>query len=289
MYGAAIIAAGPRWTDELIDLAPGAHVVILTEEDPDAVGIEGREAGLHLRDTLAILWPQTIRFALLFRIPTEAVLATLRKDGTGVLNIAGCRIRWKSEAERLAALPGSMPKANESVGTFQTRDRSAERPEDSQNPLGRWPANVAFVHGAHCTLAGTARIEGHKGYPNGPGGSSVQFSQKGTKTTRTGAWAGHADADGKEEVPVWACQPGCPVALLDAKSGLLKSGRLDRATIVAANKTYGVAPKQRVGVYEADAGGASRFYPQFEDPDALLDWIRKLVTPPGAAVLERGV
>lgn len=278
----------PRWTEGLIDLAPGAHIVVLGEE-PVRVGLEGRAAGLHLRDTLAVFWPRHVRYVLLFRMPMDAVMTTLQKEGTGALNVAACRIRWKSEAERLAALPGSMPRANESVGTFQTRDRSSERPEDAQSPLGRWPANLALIHGPSCTLLGTERVEGHKGYPNGPGGSSVQFSQKGTKTTRTGAWAGHADADGKEAVPVWDCQPDCPVALLDAKSGVLRSGHLDRSRITAENKKYGRRPKVLSGVHTANSGGASRFYPQFENPDAFLDWVRALVTPPGAIVLERGV
>jgi hypothetical protein len=30
---------------------------------------------------------------------------------------------------------------------------------------------------------------------------------------------------------------------------------------------------------KADAGGASRFYPQFESEDGLLAWLTALVTP----------
>lgn len=289
MHGAALLVSNPGWAQDLVaELLPGAHVVLFTEDETDAVA--GRLAGLHLRDTLLVLRPMASGFAFLFRVPmVGTVIENARQRGAGPLNVDACRIRWKSEAERLAAMPGSMPKANDSVGTFQTRDRTAERPEDFQNPLGRWPSNVLIVHGPGCTLTGERRIEGHKGYPNGPGGSSSQFSQKGTKTTRTGAWAGHADAEGMETVPEWACEPGCLARRLDVLSGVLTSGRLDRAGIVAENKTYGAAPKKRVGIYEADAGGASRFYPQFRDESELIAWVRQLVAVPDAPTLERGL
>jgi site-specific DNA-methyltransferase (adenine-specific) len=49
-------------------------------------------------------------------------------------------------------------------------------------------------------------------------------------------------------------------ALLDEHSGVLKSGALNRANIIAPNKTYGAAPKELTGEYAADSGGASRFF-----------------------------
>jgi site-specific DNA-methyltransferase (adenine-specific) len=48
--------------------------------------------------------------------------------------------------------------------------------------------------------------------------------------------------------------------MLDQMSGERTSGRLDRSRITAQNKTYGACPTHRVGVYEPDTGGASRFY-----------------------------
>jgi site-specific DNA-methyltransferase (adenine-specific) len=48
--------------------------------------------------------------------------------------------------------------------------------------------------------------------------------------------------------------------LLDEQTGILKSGKLDRSKIKAANSIYGEAPKARDGLYEATEGGASRFF-----------------------------
>jgi hypothetical protein len=59
------------------------------------------------------------------------------------------------------------------------------------------------------------------------------------------------------------CTPGCPVAELDTQSGTLKSGKLNRANITAANAIYGQAPATLSGEYEADSGGASRFFATF--------------------------
>jgi len=95
-------------------------------------------------------------------------------------------------------------------------------------------------------------------------------------------------------------------AMLDAEVGTLKSGRLDRSQITAANKTYGKAPKERKGIYETDTGGPSRFFycakasraernaglegmpnghPTIK-PLALMRWLVRLVTPPGGTVLD---
>lgn len=83
----------------------------------------------------------------------RALYGRLYRSGRGALNIDGCRTPWGSDAERLSALPRSMPGANPSLGTFETRDRSHEDPEAFQSPLGRWPTNVVIVHHPDCSEA----------------------------------------------------------------------------------------------------------------------------------------
>lgn len=218
--------------------------------------VKARSSGLHLRDTLLVLHPGRSEYALLFRVPSpQGNVETVLFAGTGALSIDPARIRWRSEEERRAALPGSMPKASNSIGTFQTRDRSRERPEDAQSEHGRWPTNVALVHGPSCLLLGSQRVDGHRGYPNGPGGKSYQYSSsKRNREVRPHAWKGHADEDGKESIPQWECQPNCPATALD---------------------------KQHPSEF-----GASRLFPQFADRTELLTWIRKLTTQPGSQTLE---
>lgn len=259
MHSAAIIAARPTWAEKLPErLHPGAHVILLTADE--ILAVEGRRFGFELRDTLLLLWPETTSFAFLFRKPQDedTIADQMTTAGTGALNIGACRILGQQGTGHWSGDDGS--DATSRPGFDGGFTRGGTRAQD-----GRWPPNVALVHGPHCRIVGERRIAGHKGYPNGPGGSSTQFSQKGVATTRQAAWKGYADADGKETIPLWACQTNCPAAILDQLSVDLPAG-------VAV--TYG------------DKGGASKFYPQFGSPWEVLDWLRRLITLPGGDILE---
>ncbi len=117
--------------------------------------LSAREAGWVIRDTILVFAPEGPLFGHLLRRPFDG--AFLHNLDYVALNIDGCRNAWVDEADRLAALPGSMPHAHVSIvlhqGTqkFPTRDRSEQRPEDVQNPLGRWPANAVVLHHESCS------------------------------------------------------------------------------------------------------------------------------------------
>lgn len=268
----------PGWAQFASDsLLPGAHAVVLGDE---FTCIEARLARFEVRDTLAIVsHGPTVRFAFLFRKPgLEATITEqLMVTGTGALHTDACRVSAES------ADPRGTVRQNRGGGMNTTQWRTgaaASIGSVSGSSTGRWPSNVVFVHGPECWLVGERRITGHKGYPNGPGGSSSQFSQKGTRTTRTSAWAGHADSEGKETVPEWACQRGCPVTSLNAQSGFSQSVSTHRGE--RHGNVYGggkgpSGPNTLRG--HEDAGGASRFYPQFKDDAELTAWFERLVVP----------
>ena len=136
----------------------------------------------------------------------------------------------------------------------------------------------------------------------------------GEASTVTGRWPSnvvlvHAPDCGPDEAPA-VCVPGCPVAELDAQSGVLKSG---------ANPTRRGSDKFRDAYGEfrgqvecapargADEGGASRLFPTFRweakassaerpqvngvshptvKPVSLIRWAVRLVTPPRGRVLD---
>jgi site-specific DNA-methyltransferase (adenine-specific) len=94
-------------------------------------------------------------------------------------------------------------------------------------------------------------------------------------------------------------------AMLDEQSGELHSGALDQAGITAPNKTYGQRPKELTGAYNANSGGASRFFYTAKasrhdrnqggladnthptvKPTELMRWLIRLVTPPGGIILD---
>ena len=220
---ALVTHARPGWLDCIRELHPGAHVAIFA--DNSNVGIEGRLVGLELRDTLLVLrsGPQS-SFVFLFRKPCaeNTVAEQMAATATGAINVAACRVGFNSDADRKQALPGSMPKANQSIGTFQTRDRTTERPEDAQNSAGRWPANVVLVHGPECRQEGTKRVPCAKAFGS-PADSKGGILNK-TGVPRTNPHPGFADEDGLETVASWACEPDCPAKILDEQTGKLTSG-----------------------------------------------------------------
>jgi hypothetical protein len=92
-----------------------------------------------------------------------------------------------------------------------------------------------------------------------------------TRNVKTGAH--YAEADGTETVPAYECAPGCPVAALDAQSGVLTSGtksphharnvpRLGKGGVYGADEGT-QAPREWAG----DTGGASRFFTTTEYGD----------------------
>ena len=207
MYSAALIAARASWSEHLSEkLHPGSYVALLTSNETHA--IEARQAGFEVRDTLLLLWPGAASFAFLLRAPCQG--GTTEQVGltsTGVLHVDACRV-----AADLSEFFSATGKPRSGMGHAKGYGMGEGYGGDKANPPhvdGRWPSNACFIHGPRCRRVGEKRVEGHKGYPRGPGGSSSQFSQKGTATTRTAAWVGHADAEGKETVAVWECQDDC--------------------------------------------------------------------------------
>lgn len=271
MFSAAIIRGKPGWSLGLRErLQPGAQVILFAPQE-DVLWARG--LGFELRDTLLVLSPRVASYVYLLRAPLSgSITDSMVTRGSGGINIAASRIRWKNEADSRSALPGSMPGASDSIGTFQTRDRSGERPEDFQDKDGRWPTNVVLVHGA-CQSVGTKRVRSSSPSPS-IGKQTDSFA------------SGYADEDGFEAVDAWDCEPGCPVAQLDSQSGALKSG--DVRPYERANRGGYAGPTQAVSGFDrsGDAGGASRFYPQFANHGELLDWLRTLVACPGGQLLE---
>lgn len=246
--------------------------------------LAARQAGFQVRDTLLVLLPgRRVLTAFLCRRPLEGTVAeNVLKYGTGGLWIDGCRVACEP-GDRTDRLGGNTPKWG--TNTYAKDAYSlAARAASPANPSGRWPTNLLLVHGPGCVRVGEKRVRATGPTPSGWDRVNARQAELGY---RPGAYqkglppapASRVDADGLETVAAWACQPDCPVRLLDEQGGERTSGRLDRATIRAENRIYGKAP-ERTGIYEADTGGASRFYPQFSDLASALDWLSRLVNGP---------
>jgi site-specific DNA-methyltransferase (adenine-specific) len=141
----------------------------------------------------------------------------VREHGTGALNIDGCRVYGTP------SLPGSAGyKGGDShVYGGAWNDTAARRAASyrANPPKGRWPANVVLSHDPSCRRVGQREVK--SGVSGRGGGFRTEYVGGVTRETELAAapWGSYGDASGIEAVEDWSCEPGCPVAALDAQSG----------------------------------------------------------------------
>lgn len=223
-------------------------------------GIE--DAGFEIRDSIAWLngqgfpkggqqlKPAHEPIAVARKRLTGTVAANVQTHGAGDLNIDGCRIP--------ATDPYAGPHVNAVYGA-DSRPRSADALVPHSG--GRWPPNVLLGHSDTCA----------------PGGQ---------------------------------CVSTCPVRELDEQGGDRRSsGHYAKGSSRCGSKAgdASIPIDGHSSTSYADAGGASRFFPRFRyqakaaaserpkvngkghptvKPLALMQWLVRLVTPPGGLVLD---
>jgi len=201
------------------------------------------------------------------------VAANVLKYGCGGLNIDAARISTAGEeikqvqsdpTNRTGTVGRDLGFTGAAVDAFREAQRaSIER----ANRMGRWPANVVFQHLDGCEQTGVRKVKA-SAPASGPSLTGASTSTARGKFNGVGSTAYHGGEDGTETVLAYECAPGCPVAALDAQSGVSKSTG-GRASIGAfkGGRAFGVGngaealPGVQPGL--GDTGGASRFFKQF--------------------------
>jgi hypothetical protein len=111
-----------------------------------------------------------------------------------------------------------------------------------------------------CEQVGTRRVKGsHDRQPADPNGERRENRENWRIAART---TNHTGPDGLETVPAWRCAEGCPVAELDAQSGIDPGGkpRPFRRVKETTGWSGGSHPMEVAGFDRGDSGGASRFF-----------------------------
>lgn len=130
--------------------------------------------------------------------------------------------------------------------------------------LGRWPANLVLEHKVGCVQVGERSVRTSTA-TNKSGTSSGMFGGIGAFAPSSET-RGYARQDGTETVASWNCEPGCPVADLDAQSGDCPvSGAARNHKPVTGDfdgGMFGSIGSRGTGAMHDDAGGASRFFKQ---------------------------
>lgn len=254
------------------------------------------------------LKPATENWILVRKPLIGTVVANILEHGTGAINVDACRIGTTKR------VPGGLSRtAGHSLsGSVDGTLRHETGEEGGHDPnVGRWPANLILSHGDGCEPAGERKIPSH-GSVTGDEPSMPVKDVYGTMKRKP--WRAHGDADGTETVAAWNCAPGCPVAELDAQSGVSRSSDRPRHnTAEAHNRTasMGGSAADWTTTGHADTGGASRFFKVFDGrfayvakpskrernsagPNnhptlksiALMTYLIRLITPPGGIVLD---
>ena len=229
------------------------------------------------------------------------VAENVLEHGTGGIDVDGCRIEHAGAGDLAVSFvknPGRDDKLTS--GTY-----GADRPQQSVNTVGRWPANIVLSHLEDCDQVGTRDVRSNSQEGNRPASPASPILGSGLEST---GGAGHG-IDGIETIGAWECAPGCPIAELDRQSGYLHgAGNVvpsRRGESGYAGGWDGAASSRPVAL--DSGGGASRFFYSAKTsraerneglsdllvndhptvkPISLMRWLVRLVTPPGGQVLD---
>lgn len=241
----------------------------------------------------------------------KTVAANVLKYGTGALNIDATRI---STTDSLGGGAEKETRSDQKGNDGWTRpwmdDPEAQAAHAATvranvakaETLGRFPANVMLSHHEDCMQQGVKMVQSNGHYPSArPGATTI--------TT-----VGHSGQEGLDErytkgevVEAWECVSECPVRMLDEQTGTLTSGRAVIGTGTGkTSDVFGQASSVVTSCF-ADSGGASRFFYNAKaaksersaglpegttndhptvKPVAVMEWLIKLVCPPGGWVLD---
>lgn len=229
------------------------------------------DAGFEIRDTLtwlrgkgypksqAHLKPLGEPILLARRSPEGTVEENLAAYGTGVLNVDGCRVgTTKDVPSTVSKTPNKRAFGEGLGGANLTGEESGYNPN-----VGRYPPNVLLSHLPDCELVGEKQV--------GTGTAVRRHIGKSSRERVSLGGAGKRNAElredltygenGMETVEDWVCAPGCPVAEVDRQSG---SSIIRQYKPRSGTKGDGWG-MTATGPEYADSGGASRFFPTFED------------------------
>lgn len=200
----------------------------------------------------------------LARKPLEdelTVAANVLKYSTGALNIDACRINWPDGKPPEIGTPGWGGPAKKLTAVPGQEGDTVERTEP--NTLGRWPANICHDGSDEVVAA----------FPSAPGA----------------------------QAPVTGDEPSASTANVYGKFKRAASNRVgeasaDRRYTDEGGTNFAMMPGER----RFDSGSAARFFYSAKadaddrcdskhptvKPVALMQWLVRLVTPPGGLVLD---
>ncbi len=293
---------------EVIGRKEGAHDLL--RQRPVSIAAQGEE--ISLRRTIEITDPFTAEARqwkgwgtalkpfhepiVLARKPLDGtVAANVMEHGTGALNIDACRVPTTEEIETTRS--ASFESAS---GSFL----SVARPEEFRGHTGgRWPPNLLLTHAADCTdtacVAGCPVMELDLQAGELVSGAMLAGTLAGRKSDVYSPDVGHplardieASSGGASRfVPCfrWDLEIDVPFIYVPKPSrGERDAGLHDLAKATAGEATDrkdGSAGLRSPRAGAGRTGGGRNVHPTVK-PVELMEWLVRLVTPPGGTVLD---
>jgi site-specific DNA-methyltransferase (adenine-specific) len=189
------------------------------------------------------------------------VASNVLKYGTGALNIDATRVAHDASVDMNAVQRQQATGGNSSVKGAFGAEALVGKEIAMYKPGGRWPANLVLQHLDGCSQEGAKEIRVVGCTATTPHTDRGMMPNGSERTSMA-----HYATKGRETVAAWTCAPGCPVAALDAQSGVSKStgGCIGNAQGVYAHQgcTGWGAGHTAGDPGFGDVGGASRFFKQ---------------------------
>lgn len=262
------------WDECLRVLRPGGHLLAFSgSRTYDLMGLSIRFAGFEIRDGLSWIygtgmphgqkiarsmsaedaeewegWNTALKPAqepiVLARKPLgeKTVVGNTLAHGTGGLNVAAACVPYASDSDRTESEEknrhadfGSTPGTNSIYGDYTSVPK-----RNYSASSGRHPANVVLSHGPECVALGLVDVRTDTHFParRGRGGIGI--------TGHSGQEGLVESSPATETVESWDCGPGCPVAAVDEQGPQIEG-----------------------------AGGPSRFFNTFVDPETPARYVKK--------------
>jgi len=196
---------------------------------------------------------------ILARKPLIGTVAeNVQKHGTGALNIDGCRVGFASEEDRKKAHENALGPVERSKTTKAIYEGGKQNGgfADTHSPLGRWPANLVLSHSEGCT---DSECE--------PECAARMLNEQSGVTAARFFYTAKAPTSEKASVLECSCTPNL---------------KIKDIPVVSMKEA-----KEKQGTPCSTCGSPFKLHahPTVKSI-SLMEWLVKLITPPGGLVLD---
>lgn len=196
-------------------------------------------------------------------ISEKTVAANVLKWGTGGLNIDGTRIGTSKDGDPNRFVGQKKHSKSTYAQDSWTKEHYTGLPINLNQ--GRFPSNLILSHTPYCEQVGVNKVKGSNPVKTGGGVADKTYgiTNKIYSPLDNKKVFDYTNPDGTETVEAWECADDCPVAMLDAQSGVSKStgGRtVKRGGKYQEGKVSALGEWTNEDPGFGDTGGASRFF-----------------------------